>query len=129
MVPPSTPLRPCPACGFAVFSGVYGSLETCAVCGWVDDLVQLAQPDFGIGANPGLSLRQAQAAALDVHPLAVREAGPFLRHPAWRPLSPGEHPRTGASLLASEVCYMTAPDPEDFEPYWLLPASADDQDA
>jgi hypothetical protein len=129
MVSTSTPLYPCPACGFAVFSGPYGSLEACGVCRWVDDLVQLAQPDFGIGANSGLSLRQAQSAALAVYPVAVKKAGGFSRHPAWRPLSPGEHPETGAHSLASPVCYMTVPDLEDFEPYWLTPPPADDRDA
>ncbi len=113
-------LLPCPACGFAVFTRDYGSSDTCPVCGWVDDLLQLAQPDFVIGANSGLSLREAQTRARTAHPIAVREAGGFSRDSRWRPLFPSENP-TGSSGVASPVCYMVSPDPETFEPYWLSP--------
>ena len=112
------PLFPCPACGFTVFPRAYGSSDTCPVCGWVDDLLQLAQPDFVIGANTGLSLREAQSRALAAHPAAVREAGGFSRDARWRPLLPSEHPTEGFSA-ASPVCYMVSPDPETFRPYWL----------
>jgi hypothetical protein len=101
-----------------VLARPYGSGDTCPVCGWVDDLLQLAQPDFAIGENAGVSLREAQTRALAAYPLPAREAGGFSRDARWRPLAPGEHP-TGAFSVASPVCYMVAPDPDTFEPYWL----------
>jgi hypothetical protein len=119
-----SPALPCPACGFVVFRGSYGSLERCPVCGWVDDLLQLAQPDFVVGGNPGLSLRQAQRDALLAFPLETLAIRVFARHPAWRPLFPAEHPRAGGITPASPVCYLTAPDPDAFEPYWLVSPGA-----
>ncbi len=113
--------HPCPACGFEVFSGAPGSLESCPICGWVDDLVQLAQPDFAVGANAGVSLREAQSRALGLLPPEVRSAGAFARSSRWRPLSPSEDPSAEAFTLASPVCYLTDPDPDSFEPYWLRP--------
>lgn len=116
----------CPACGFLVFTRPYGSLDACPVCRWVDDLVQLWQPDFVVGHNPGVSLRQAQRAVLADYPAAVKEAPGFTRDPSWRPLFPGEHPRSGGASLASPVCYLTPPDPDMFEPYWLVPGRPED---
>jgi Cysteine-rich CPCC len=124
----AAPIYPCPACGFTVFHQPYGSSDTCPVCGWVNDLVQLAQPDFVIGANPGLSLRRAQSGVLAIYPIAVRAVGTFSRDSRWRPLSLAEYPSTGSFTLASPVCYLTAPDPEMFEPYWLNPPPVGDQD-
>lgn len=114
----------CPACGFIVFTRAYGSADTCPVCHWVDDLLQLAQPDFAIGLNAGLSLRQAQRDVLADYPVSLKEIHGFTRDPAWRPLGPDEHPRNGGSTLASPVCYLLAPDPDTFEPYWLTPDSS-----
>ncbi len=121
---PPAGAHPCPACGFEVFAGPCGSLDTCPICGWVDDLVQLAQPDFAVGANAGLSLRQAQSRSLAQLPLEVRSAGAFVRSARWRPLSPAEDPSADAFTLASPVCYLSAPDPDTFEPYWLRPPPA-----
>jgi hypothetical protein len=115
------PSFPCPACGFLVFTRPYGSSETCPLCRWVDDLLQLAQPDFTVGRNPGVSLRQAQRAALADDPALLGEKRGFTRDPLWRPLRPAEHPRTGGNALSSPVCYLLAPDPDTFEPYWLVP--------
>lgn len=129
MIPSSSTIYPCPACGFTVFAHAYGSSsETCAVCGWVEDLAQLAQPDFAVGANIGLSLREAQRAQLVIYPIDVKKAGSFKRDPRWRPLSPAEYPAADAAGPASPVCYLTAPDPETFVPYWLLPPLVDDYD-
>ena len=123
MLNPSASASPCPACGFAVFARPYGSLETCPVCRWVDDLLQFAQPDFAVGGNPGLSLRQAQARILAVYPASVQEFGGFARDSRWRPLDPGEYPISGPFTMSSPVCYMSVPDPDVFEPYWLRPGS------
>lgn len=103
-----------------MFTQAYGSSDTCPICGWVDDLVQLAQPDFAIGANSGVSLREAQSRALAVYPVAVREKAGFSRDSRWRPLASAEYP-TGPFVLASPVCYLVSPDPDTFEPYWLSP--------
>ncbi len=128
MIQISSYIYPCPACGFTVFAHPYGSSsETCAVCGWVEDLAQLAQPDFTVGANIG-SLREAQHANLATYPIDVKEAGSFKRDPRWRPLAPAEYPAADAAAPASPVCYLTTPDPETFVPYWLLPPPADDYD-
>lgn len=78
------------------------------MCGWIDDLEQLAHADFVVGANAGLSLREAQARAA-----GLSYAEP--RDPKWRPLRPGEQPR---SEVASPVCSLSTPAREDFEPYW-----------
>ena len=114
-------IHPCPACGFVVFARAFGSEEMCPVCGWIDDYLQLAHPDFTLGANSGLSLREAQANALAARPMAVKALGVFLRDSRWRPLAAGENPPNGASAFASPVCYLSMPDPEEFEPYWLDP--------
>ncbi len=115
----TSPSRPCPACGFVVFSRLYGSGESCRVCGWVDDLVQLSQPDLTVGLNHGVSLRQAQRAVLESFPATVRESGGAARDPVWRPLGRDEHPPAAAGSASSPVCYLSVPEPEEYEPYWL----------
>jgi hypothetical protein len=50
----------CPVCGLTEFSAG-GSYEICGNCGWEDDPVQLAEPDFVGGANR-MSLNQARDA-------------------------------------------------------------------
>lgn len=101
-------MHPCAACGYLVFDKPAGSLQTCPVCGWIDDFDQLVHPDFVIGANP-LSLREAQAKAT-----GLTHSGP--KDPKWRPLRKGEQPRTESS---SEVCALSTP--EVFAPYWDEP--------
>lgn len=124
----SSPSVPCPACGFLVFRRPFGSSDTCPLCHWADDLSQLAQPDFAVGLNPGVSLRQAQRAVLGDYPIGVTETRGFTRDPAWRPLGPAEHPRARGIGMASPVCYLVAPDPATFEPYWLAPGRSDSSD-
>jgi hypothetical protein len=48
----------CPVCGQDEFSQ-QGSYEICDVCGWEDDPVQLANPNYQGGANRE-SLNQAR---------------------------------------------------------------------
>lgn len=52
-------LKPCPCCGARVHARL-GEYEICEVCGWEDDPVQSADPDYAGGANE-LSLNQAKA--------------------------------------------------------------------
>lgn len=51
-------LLPCPCCGAKVVT-TPGEYEICDVCGWEDDPVQSADPDYAGGANK-LSLNQAR---------------------------------------------------------------------
>ncbi|MFZ5443158.1 MAG: CPCC family cysteine-rich protein [Myxococcota bacterium] len=102
--------RACPACGHLVFSGPPGTLGACAVCGWVDDFEQLVHADF-LGANGAVSLRQAQRRGASLTSLV------HARDPRWRPLRPGEESST--SSATSPTCYLVAPAPEDFVPWWL----------
>jgi anaerobic ribonucleoside-triphosphate reductase len=55
---PNYDLRPCPCCGSKVVT-TPGEYEICEVCGWEDDPVQSADPDYAGGANK-LSLNQAR---------------------------------------------------------------------
>ena len=103
-------MHPCAACGYLVFSKPAGSMETCSVCGWVDDFDQLVHPDFVVGAN-ALSLREAQVRARGISSSVPKD-------PKWRPLRTGEQPRAD---FASEVCAIGNPDRETFEPYWSNP--------
>ncbi|HET9794422.1 MAG TPA: CPCC family cysteine-rich protein [Thermoanaerobaculia bacterium] len=113
--------HPCAACGFAVHEGGAGSGRTCPVCGWIDDAVQLAQPDLAAGANVGLCLRGAQRRALSRFPRDARRHGEWERDPRWRPLAAGEGPRTAAFSPSSPVCYLEDSEVEDAEPYWFDP--------
>lgn len=108
------PTHPCAACGARVFTERPGSLATCPVCAWVDDLEQLAHPDLVVGANTGRSLREAQADAL----ATVAQRGDFPRDPAWRPLRPGEEPDAAAGEFSSPACALTTPPRDGFVPYW-----------
>lgn len=51
-------LQPCPCCGARVVTTL-GEYEICDVCGWEDDPVQSAHPDYASGANK-VSLNQAR---------------------------------------------------------------------
>jgi hypothetical protein len=70
---------PCPSCGSSSFTEAPGSNETCGVCGWEDDPVQLRFPLMAGGANR-LSLYAAQRAFIESRKLAKD------RDPFWRPL-------------------------------------------
>lgn len=110
-------LYPCPACGFLVFEEAPGSFDICAICGWEDDHVQLANPRLRGGAN-GESLIEAQIKAIKEYPIVTKEVGEFKRDPKWRPLTSEEaemkkdSPKTGLGYFkeASEV---------SSEYYWL----------
>lgn len=119
-------IQPCPACGFLVFARAFGSEDTCPVCGWIDDYLQLVHPDFILGGNSGMSLREAQARALAAWPPALKASGAFSRDNRWRPLALGERPRNGLFESASPVCYLNTPDPGEFIPYWLDAARNED---
>lgn len=51
-------LQPCPVCGARVIT-VPGEHEICDTCGWEDDPVQSADPDYAGGANKK-SLKEAK---------------------------------------------------------------------
>ena len=106
--------NPCPACGFLVIGKSYcGTYDICDVCGWEDDGVRLANPACGGGANSE-SLIEAQALALQEHPLSIRETEGIKRSDAWRPLNPKEIARA---------------DKERDERYWKNTAAFDTSDA
>lgn len=52
-------MYPCPCCGYRVYEAPPGSYDICPICFWEDDIVQIAFPDGGGGAN-ALSLIQSQ---------------------------------------------------------------------
>lgn len=64
----------------------YGSYGICALCGWEDDGVQLANPTSSGGANQQ-SLFAAQGEALTRFPLSLDEAKGHVRGSVWRPLT------------------------------------------
>jgi len=98
---------PCAACGFlTIRDSTYGSDETCDVCDWQDDGVQLANPACGRGANHR-SLIEAQAANLTRFPLTLAEVDGIPRSPTWRPLN------------ASEAALAIA---QREQKYWMNPA-------
>jgi hypothetical protein len=49
---------PCPCCGSQALTTL-GEYEICDVCGWEDDPIQSADPDYAGGANQ-ISLNQAR---------------------------------------------------------------------
>jgi hypothetical protein len=69
----------CPSCGSSSFAEAPGSNETCEICGWKDDPLQLRFPLMAGGANR-LSLYSAQRAFIASRKLAKD------RDPFWRPL-------------------------------------------
>ncbi|HSW74521.1 MAG TPA: CPCC family cysteine-rich protein [Candidatus Saccharimonadales bacterium] len=74
---------PCPICGYYVFDERPGSYDTCRVCGWEDDNVQLRYPDMG-GANKE-SLIEAQTLFLSKPTSPAVQA--YMRDSQWRPLN------------------------------------------
>jgi hypothetical protein len=76
---------PCPGCGFLTYDAPPGgSFDICPVCGWEDDYVQLADPEYRGGAN-GVSLADHQNASIQRFPAGIQEYGGYRRDPAWRP--------------------------------------------
>ncbi len=77
----------CPCCGYQTLTAPPpGTFEICIVCGWEDDNLQFAKPDYKGGANK-TSLRQAQRRFLRLHGLSQfpRIFG-YKRDPDWKPL-------------------------------------------
>lgn len=105
----------CPACGFQVLAEGYGSNELCAVCGWEDDGVQLANPTSSGGANRQ-SLAQAQAELLRRLPLDTVSHEGFDRDARWRPLSQLELAEAEARRAVSHWHTSAVADPWDA--YW-----------
>jgi hypothetical protein len=91
------------------------------VCGWIDDAVQLGQPDLAHGANAGLCLRGAQGRALARFPVEIRRHTGRTRDPRWRPLAEGEGPRSSAFSPSSPICYLEDASAADSDPYWFDP--------
>lgn len=80
----------CPACGFLTIEDkFYGTYDSCPVCGWKDDQLQLANPACKGGAN-AISLIESQKKILRKVPLEFSEYNSFLRDKKWRPLSKEE---------------------------------------
>ncbi|PND40122.1 hypothetical protein C1O66_01675 [Paucibacter aquatile] len=111
---------PCPSCGFLVFGEPPGSYESCELCGWEDDHVQLANPTMGGGANKR-SLVQSQLLALQRFPVGVSVFGSILRAPGWRPLRPEEVEPARSPANGSEYFDAAAGDAPSY--YWTLDAA------
>ncbi|RZJ24786.1 MAG: hydrolase [Brevundimonas sp.] len=81
----------CACCGYRTLLEGAGSYETCPVCWWEDDPVQMASPLLRGGANT-VSLAEAQlyfisAGVSDPRFTAhVRPPADDAADPAWRPL-------------------------------------------
>jgi len=73
----------CPCCGYATFAGAPGSLATCPVCDWHDDLPQLYSPFLASGANVH-SLAEAQVRYVQFGGAAT--GAEHIRDPHWFPL-------------------------------------------
>lgn len=63
--------KKCPVCGKYKFTESY---EICAICGWENDPVQLADENFAGGANE-MSLAEARKAWLDRQNLPTEAKG------------------------------------------------------
>jgi Cysteine-rich CPCC len=52
-------LHQCPCCDYFTLEEPH-AWEICHICFWEDDGIYLDRPDFGSGANHGMTLRQAR---------------------------------------------------------------------
>lgn len=103
----------CPCCGYRTLQGdFYGSYEICAVCGWEDDAVQLANPCSDGGANKE-SLFQCQSARAS---WSKEKIVRFERDPMWRPLAESE--MAFFSSIAKEDHWRFQGDTEPELAYW-----------
>ncbi|MCB9386109.1 MAG: hypothetical protein H6509_15975 [Bryobacterales bacterium] len=106
---------PCPACGYLVFHEPPGSLQTCPVCHWIDDHIQLAHPLLRHGMNiPSLVERQHYLSDPRATP---PETEPFHRDPHWKPIRPPYEPRGWFAALSERLnpSQSAAPLPEGWE--------------
>ncbi|MEU5565054.1 CPCC family cysteine-rich protein [Micromonospora musae] len=109
---------PCPCCGYRTMKRPPGSYDTCPVCWWEDDVLQLRWPQLASGANK-VSLVEGQrnyarTGACTELPLGVELADPndHDRDPHWRPIDPGR------DTFEPSLCQL-APWPEDLTVlYW-----------
>ena len=75
-------LYPCPCCGHFSFSETSGSYEICGLCHWEDDILQLAFPDLGEGANK-VSLIKAQENFMKSRVKEAPSKGGHLKDTQW----------------------------------------------
>ena len=121
------PRYPCPCCGYVVFTTGPGSYDSCPMCGWEDDDVQLRYPAYAGGANT-VSLLAAQRnyadlGASDAHRLDYL-ASPRpseARDPSWRPLDEGRD----AKVLNLAVNQEPWPADSADLYYWRRPCGSD----
>lgn len=98
--------------------------RVCPLYGWRNDPLQLAHPDSAEGENPGLLLRRAQGRSRAAATAAAATSKAFQRDSRWRPLVPGESPRSSGTEMASPMCYLDPASLGDPEPHWLSPPPA-----
>ena len=88
---PVSRLHTCACCGYRTIASTW---DICRVCEWQSDPVQEAYPDTDVGANTGLTLRQAQRNFVSCGTVphcaeSVRmPEGTYERDPEWKALSP-----------------------------------------
>ena len=107
---------PCPACGFLTIRDYYGSYETCLICQWENDGIQLGNPTSEGGANRE-SLAEAQVKAVARFPLDVAVVAGFRRDCRWRPLAPEEIAGFESLRVHEHWHSRQVTDPKDV--YWL----------
>jgi hypothetical protein len=105
---------PCPCCGHLVFEQPPGNYEICPVCFWEDDIVQLAYPLMGGGANK-LSLFDAQrefarSGVSDprciVHVRPPQDDEPL--EAGWRPFDPATDPHLQTDSQRDNAIWKSA---------------------
>ena len=84
---------PCPCCGYLVLEEKLGGYDTCPICYWEDDPVQLNEPTYDDGCNR-VSLIEAQrnfanCGASDPRwlPYVRKATSRDKRDPEWFPIS------------------------------------------
>ena len=90
----------CPCCGYKTFNEpVKGTYDICELCGWEDDLMQNADPDYESGAN-GICLREAQHEFLK----EVTGTDGYVKDHDWQLLDP---PSKESRLKNSKIDFVT----------------------
>jgi hypothetical protein len=75
-----------------MFDELPGSFDTCEICWWEDDIIQLRNPIDTTASNEK-SLVEWQQEILETYPLTVEVAGEFHRDVDWRPIREDEIPQ------------------------------------